>query len=153
MADLDYTFEDFEEGVEQHYNNLLALGTQFDRVVGIARGGLFLATRLSYKLGIPMTPVAWSHRDTAERESNCWIPEDINDGQNILLVDDIIDSGETISSLLEDWDSSIFEDLKRENITIACCYLNTAQDIMPDLWHKTIDRNTDDSWIKFWWEK
>lgn len=153
MADIAYTYEDFEEGVQSIYNNLQALGTNFDRIVAVARGGLILGTRLSYLMDIPLTPIAWSTRDMLERESNCWIPEDINEGQKILLVDDIIDSGKTIETLLEDWDSAIFEDLKRENITIACCYLNTAQDIMPDLWHKTIDRNTDDSWINFWWEK
>lgn len=154
MANIEYTCKDFEEGVEQLYNNIMALGTSFDRVVGISRGGLFLATRLSYKLGIPLTPIAWSHRDSVERESNCWVPEDINEGQQILLCDDIVDSGKTIDSLIDDWDSSLFEDLKRDNITIACCFFNNAQDlIMPDLWHKTIDRNTDQRWINFWWEK
>lgn len=154
MANIEYTFEEFEEGVKSIYNNLKALGTNFDRVVGVSRGGLPLAVRLSYLLEIPLTPVCWSTRDTLERESNAWIPEDINDGQRILLCDDIVDSGECLKTLLEDWDTSIFEELDKSNITIACLYFNTAQDlIVPDLWHKTIDRNTDQSWINFWWEE
>lgn len=150
---MDYTINDFEEGVEKIYNNILATGTNFNRVVGICRGGLFLACRLSYKLKLPLTTVSWSLRDNGEQESNLWLPIDINDGQRILLVEDIVDGGNTIKTLLDDWEASIVEPLKKENISIAACWYNTSQDIMPDFWHKTIDRNTNKEWINFWWEQ
>jgi len=151
---MEYTYTDFEEGVEKIYNNVIATGTDFNRVVGICRGGLFLATRLSYKLRVPLTTISWSLRDGGEQESNLWLPEDINTGSKILLVEDIVDGGNTIKTLLEDWEaSSTIEPLKRENISIASCFYNVAQDIIPDFWHKTIDRNKDKEWINFWWEK
>jgi len=150
---MEYTIEDFEEGVEKIYNNILATGTEFNRVVGICRGGLFLATRLSYKLKLPLTTISWSLRDNGEQESNLWIPIDVNDGQRILLVEDIVDGGNTIKTLLADWESNVIEPLKKENISIAACWYNTSQDVMPDFWHKTIDRNTNKEWINFWWEK
>jgi hypoxanthine phosphoribosyltransferase len=150
---MNYTQEDFNEGVDHIYNNIMALGQPFDRVVGIARGGLFLAGRLSYKLDIPLTAVSWSLRDTLECEHNAWIPEDINEGQHILLVDDIIDGGQTIKALIADWEKVVPEALDMNNLSVACCILNTDQDYMPDFWHKTIDRSKDKDWVDFWWEK
>lgn len=153
MKELKYTFEEFEEGVEYITNNVLALGNPFNRIVGVARGGLFLAARLSYKLGIPLTPITWSTRDNDEKESNLWLPEVINEGERVLLVDDIVDGGKTIKEILSDWESSIAEPLNKDNISVAVCYYNTAQDFIPDFWHKTIDRKKDDRWVNFWWEK
>lgn len=150
---INYTFEDFEQGVEAIAKNIMAVGQPYIRIVGIARGGLFLANRLSYKLEIPMTPLCWSTRDGDERESNAWIPEDINNGDKILVVDDIIDSGKTIREIFNDWDSSVLEDLKMENISIACLFWNVDQETTPDFFHKTIERSNDDSWVNFWWEK
>lgn len=150
---MNYTYDDFEESVDHIYNNIMAVGNPFSRIVGVTRGGLFLAARLSYKLGIPMTAMSWSTRDTAERESVAWIPEDINSGQHILLIDDIIDSGQTIKEIIQDWEDSVPEPLDMNNLSIACCILNTDQSIMPDFWHKTIDRSIDKDWVNFWWEK
>lgn len=150
---MKYTYEDFEEGVKHLAKNIEMVDTEFEYIVGIARGGLLPAVRLSYMLDIPFVSVAWSHRDTDERESNCWLPELVNEGKKVLIVDDIIDGGKTITTLLEDWELSVYNGLKRENISIACCILNTAQDIMPDFWHKTIDRNVNKDWVDFWWEQ
>jgi hypoxanthine phosphoribosyltransferase len=150
---MDYTLKDFEEGVEHIYNNIQAIGQPFNRVVGVTRGGLFLAARLSYKLDIPMTAMSWSTRDSTEKESVAWIPEDINNGMRILLVDDIIDSGVTVKEIIQDWRDSVPDELDMENLSVACCVLNTDQDYMPDFWHKTIERSKDDSWINFCWEK
>lgn len=150
---MNYTYEDFEAGVEHIYNNIMAVDNPFNRIVGVTRGGLFLATRLSYKLGIPMTTVSWSTRDSDEKETVAWIPEDINSGQHILLVDDIIDGGRTIKEIIDNWESCLPEPLDRDNLSIACCVLNTDQDIMPDFWHKTIERSKDSTWINFWWEQ
>ena len=152
---IEYSRRDFDQGVDTIVNQILAVEhhTPFHRIVGISRGGLMLATRLSYLLDVPLTPVQWSSSEVAERVSITWIPEEINEGQNILIVDDIIDSGGTIQSLIDDWKSSIIEELDTSNYSIATCYYNVDQDIMPDFWHKTIERSKDTRWIDFWWEK
>lgn len=152
MADIEYNFEDFNQGLESIFNNIKSLPTRFDRVVAISRGGLFLGARLSYKLDIPLTPIVWSFRQHAERESVPWLAEDINEGQRILLCDGMIDSGKTIETLLDDWEASTGT-LDRECISIATCWLNVAQDVMPDFWHKTINRDEDQRYVNFWWEK
>jgi hypoxanthine phosphoribosyltransferase len=147
MKKIKYNYKEFEDGVDYILNNIRAVGTTYDRVVGLARGGLPLAVRLSYELGMPLECITWSHRDFAQKEYNDIPADDMRDGQKILLVDDIIDSGLTINSLLETW--GVFP---KENLSIACCYYNIDQDIQPDFWHKTIERSTDDSWVDFWWE-
>lgn len=145
--EIDYTKEDFDEGITSLVNNINAVGTTYDKIVGLVRGGLPLATRLSYILDIPLVPLTWSTRDFEDKEINETIPADMNAGQNILLVDDLIDTGETISQVIE-----TFGDFPKESLSIACLYLNTDQDIMPDFFHKTISRKEDERWINFWWE-
>lgn len=144
---IKYDFKDFNAGVSSIVNNIEATGAKYSRIVGLTRGGLVLAARLAYILDLPITTITWSTRDTGEKEWNETIPEDMNAGQSILLVDDIIDSGETIKQLTESWGH-----YPTDNLSIACLYLNTAQDIMPDYFHKTIDREKDKTWIEFWWE-
>ena len=101
--EINYTHSEFEAGVKQIVNNIRATGTEYSRIVGLVRGGLPLATRLSYILEVPITTITWSTRDFAEKEYNEIVAEDMNNGQKILLVDDIIDSGETIRQVIDTW--------------------------------------------------
>lgn len=122
---------------------------RFDTVVGISRGGLIASTVLSHRLQIPLRVVEWSTRDTGFQ----YCPEDlyqsIIEGKQILLVDDIVDSGKTIRELLDIWGRE--DDI---NVSIACLVHNTAQDLVtPDFWFKQIDRNVDKEWVNFWWEQ
>tara|TARA_Y100001973_G_C5205294_1_gene341057 strand:- start:4544 stop:5014 length:471 start_codon:yes stop_codon:yes gene_type:complete len=151
---IEYSYEQFEEGIDKIRDNILALGNPFNRIVGVCRGGLFPATRLSYMLKLPLTTLSWSLRDyNSERESLEWLAQDINAGQKILLVDDIIDSGETINSILADWDANVGGTLDRENISIATCIYNMDLEITPDFWDQAISRKEDQRWVDFWWEK
>lgn len=120
----------------------------FDYVVGIARGGLIPGVILSHRLKIPFRPMEWSLRDAHRK----YIPPDIIldawDGKKILLIDDIIDSGETIVTI-----KNRFNDASK-NVKVACLVYNKAQElVVPDFWYKSIDRNEDKNWVNFWWEK
>lgn len=153
---IDYTHSEFRAGIESIAKSITASGWVPDYIVGIVRGGTIPAVYLSHKLNKPLVTVAWSTRDKSiyGNESNCWIPEDIMDGKNILIVDDIVDGGDTIRELLEDWQGSVsgMGPLKTDNIKIAAMWYNTSQDINVDFYHKTIDRNEDPRWIVFDWE-
>ena len=150
---INYDYAAMEEGVTKILDNILAVGNPYSRIVGISRGGLIPAVMLSYKLKLPLTTISWSLRDALERESNAWIPMDVNNGQRILLVDDIIDSGNTISEILTDWDENVGGTLERNNISVAALWYNTNQDLVtPDFWHETIDRSKDDRWVEFWFD-
>lgn len=153
---IDYDYSEFSAGVDIIANSIKSSGWSPDYIVGIVRGGCVPAVYLSHKLKKPLVTVAWSTRDKTifGNESNCWIPEDIMEGKKILVVDDIVDGGDTIKELFEDWQLSVagLGTLNIYNVKIAAMWYNTAQDNVVDFYHKTIDRNEDSRWIHFPWE-
>lgn len=154
---IEYVYEDFVEGTKEIAKQIEESDWKPTYIVGIVRGGAIPAVYLSHRLKLPVVMVEWSTRDkvsTLGNESNCWIPEDIMEGSNILIVDDIVDGGDTIRELLEDWQTSVrgMGDLNRDNIRIAAMYYNTSQDVKVDFYHRTIDRNVDQRWVIFPWE-
>ena len=107
----------------------ISLGTwRPDYVVGITRGGLLPAVMISQYFNIPCETLKVSLRDNGGEhatESNLWMSEDafgypiydlmVSDSgkKNILVVDDINDSGATINWILNDWQSSCLPDDER----------------------------------------
>lgn len=145
---MDITTDVFFKAMACLHQQIRQAEIRFDRVVGISRGGLIASTILSHRLEIPLRVVEWSKRDSGLQ----YCPEDlyqsIIEGQQILLVDDIVDSGVTIRELLDIWGR---ED--EINVKVACIVHNTAQDLVtPDFWFRQIDRTVDKEWVNFWWE-
>lgn len=151
---IDYDQITFLEAIDDLVKQIKSVNWKPDYIVGIVRGGAVPAVYLSHKLKIPVQMIHWSSRDDLNcgNESNCFIPEDINCGKRILLVDDIVDGGDTIREILADWDSSIRQALVVENIRIAALVYNTAQDTKVDFFHTKVDRNEDNRWFVFPWE-
>ena len=99
-----------------------------DYVVGLTRGGLIPAVMISQWFNVPMETLKVSLRDGGECETNCWMPEDafgyvdfaereivksrwdINKRKNILIVDDINDTGATLEWIKKDWQRSCLPD-------------------------------------------
>ncbi len=153
---IDYNYTEFYAGIDTIAKAIKSSGWTPDYIVGVVRGGAIPAVYLSHKLSVPVVMVAWSTRDknVYNNESNCWIPEDLHSGMNVLIVDDIVDGGDTIKELLEDWYSSTagLGDLPVDNLRVAAMYYNTAQDVKVDFYHRQIDRNEDPRWVVFPWE-
>lgn len=151
---IDYNYSEFCDGINTIARAIESSGWTPDYIVGIVRGGLVPAVHLSHKLKIPIVTVAWNTRDDTRfgNEHNYWIPEDLNKGDKILLVDDIVDGGDTIKELLSDWNSAITGELKLDNLRIAAMYYNTQQPVKVDFYDRTIDRSDDDRWVVFPWE-
>lgn len=151
---IEYTYEDFVDGITYIADAVEQSGFEPDCIVGIVRGGSVPAVYLSHRLKIPVVMVSWNTRDDTVfgNESNTWIPEEINGGRKVLLVDDIVDGGETIKELLDDWNRSIAADLNTDNIRVASMYYNTAQDVAVDFYHRVVDRDVDQRWVIFPWE-
>jgi xanthine phosphoribosyltransferase len=94
-----------------------------DYIVGLTRGGLIPAVYLSHWLDIPMEALKVSLRDHSDTEHNCWMSEDAFGycpidsrvgetktdpalRKNILIVDDINDTGATLDWIIQDWQAS-----------------------------------------------
>jgi len=153
---IDYGYGDFSSGIDHIVRSIKSSGWYPDYIVGIVRGGSVPAVYLSHKLKVPVVVVSWNTRDTTifGKESNCWIPEDIHKGKKVLVVDDIVDGGDTIRELLADWNKSTagLGDLPVDNLRVAAMCYNTAQDVNVDFYHREIDRNEDQRWVIFPWE-
>ena len=145
-----------------------------DYVVGITRGGLLPAVMISQYFGIPCETLKVSLRDGSECESNLWMAEDAfgynrEDGlpmaKNILVVDDINDSGATINWILSDWPSGClpndarWEHTWNQNVKFATVFDNLASkcNVKIDYVGEEINKAERDIWIDFpfedWWTK
>lgn len=140
-----------------------------DYVVGITRGGLIPALMISHYFKIPMKTLSISLRDNVETESNLDMAEEAighsNNAKNILIVDDINDTGSTINWLLKDWPSSClskdkkWQDVWNNNVRFAVVVDNLSSDcnVKMDYCSLEIDKAQEDIWIEFpyeiWWKQ
>ena len=149
---IKYKRKDFDKDIETLVTKIKKSKVEFNYIVALSRGGLIPGVVLSHKLGLRLVPINWSTRDHLNRESNCWVPEDINNGHKVLVVDDIIDSGEALRTMLEDWSGSVGNKLNAENIYISSLIYNKDQSIVPNFYGTKISRKKTPEWFEFWWE-
>ena len=141
-----------------------------DYIVGLTRGGLQAAVMLSHYLDVPMHTLNVSLRDSdTGPESNLWMAEDSfgcdKPPMNILIVDDINDSGATLNWIMEDWPSGCFPDGNRwkemwgQNVRFAVVVDNLASKCVRkvDYCGMEINKAEDNVWVEFpyeeWWTK
>lgn len=136
-----------------------------DYVVGITRGGLLPAVMISHYLDIPCHTLKVCLRDHEDTESNLWMAENAFDGKNILLVDDINDSGATFNWILNDWPSGCFpddprwKDLWNDNVRFSVLFDNLASkcEVPMDYVGEEVNKAENDIWLDFpyeeWWAK
>jgi hypoxanthine phosphoribosyltransferase len=129
-----------------------------DYIVGLTRGGLTPAVLLSHLLGVPMHTLKVQLSDgDQDTEMNCWMPEDVTYGKNILIVDDINDTGETFAWIRDDWSKSVFQgDIEyhwHKRIRVAVLVNNLGSKETVDFHIDEVNKVEDPCWIVFPWEK
>lgn len=121
-----------------------------DFIIGIGRGGLVPAVFLSHATGLPMLSVDYSSRvpDFAA-EPLVKLAARSRTGERLLLVDDINDSGRTITALRATLAAAAAE---IANIRIATLIDNVRSAERVDYAARTIDRAVLKDWFVFPWE-
>jgi uncharacterized protein len=161
MKKVYYSWREVERQTQEILRQIQRDAWQPDYVVGITRGGLVPANLISQYLSVPMETLKVSLRDdNSQPESNLWMAEDAYEGKRILIVDDINDSGATLTWIKEDWQSSCFPDNPRwhlvwgDNVRVAVLCDNEASASKLNINYNAVDLNKaeEDSWIVFPWE-
>lgn len=144
-----------------------------DYVVGLTRGGLVPAVYMSHALDIPMHALKVALRDNADTEHNCWMSEDAfgySSGEtktdpalrkNILILDDINDTGATLDWIIQDWQDSCLPNhhawknaIWGNNVRFAVLFDNLSSKFSRkvDYCARTINKAEEDVWIIYPWE-
>lgn len=175
-----YTYEDVHTAAMHIILKMYEDNWRPDYVVGITRGGLPLALRISQLLDCRMETLKVKLRDNKPGEScevNCWMSEDafgyvdledrltehqksyVNLKKNILVVDDINDTGATFNWIKNDWQSSClpndpnWDTVWGRNVRFAVMTENLASEFadVNYSWHE-INKAEDDVWLVYPWE-
>ena len=118
-------------------------------IISIARGGLIPGVYLSHLLGIRNIPIVWQTRDGSIKES----PPLISKDHQILIVDDINDSGKTFTQIMKDINKNnqhLNYDIIKRNVKTMSIFTRHSSTFHVDFSPNKLD--TDD-WIEFPWEK
>ena len=150
-----------------------------DYIIGITRGGLIPAVMLSHWLNVPMYTLKISLRDGKHNESIEWMSKnaigyceqnslddtefllDRQTCKNILIVDDINDSGSTFNWLIDNWQSTCcpteiaaWHTIWNNNVKFAVLVNNITSNfrVNIDFFGLEVSRAKEDFWIDFPWE-
>ncbi|HEX8446606.1 MAG TPA: phosphoribosyltransferase domain-containing protein [Sphingomonas sp.] len=142
--------DDFLAGIQALSAQLGAGDWRPDHLVGVGRGGLVPATFLSHAVDIPLLSIDISARVAEFGEALLdRLAARTADGQKLLFVDDINDSGGTIAHLRQRLVASGGV-ADRARFAVLLDNVRSAQRV--DYHHRTIDRAVDKSWFVFPWE-
>jgi uncharacterized protein len=142
-----YSWTDIEESILGIAAKIEQDKWKPDIIIGIANGGSIPATLLSKAMNIPCKIVTVQLRDGTVQEQ-----VDIQGlyriyGMNILIVDEINDTGETLDWIIDNWDIS--DEEWRYNTKIAVLTSKETSRVTPDYSFWLVDEPT---WYSYPWE-
>ena len=175
-----YTYNDVHNAAMDIVLQMYKENWRPDYVVGITRGGLPLALRISQLLDCRMETLKVKLRDAVDGEScesNCWMSEDafgyisqeertaeyqksdVYNKKNILIVDDINDTGATFNWIKQDWQSTCLPDdpnwdtVWGSNVRFAVMTENLSSEFgeVNYSWHE-VNKAEEDVWLVYPWE-
>jgi hypoxanthine phosphoribosyltransferase len=138
------SFDDVEALVHKIVDDVVEGDFIVDEIIGISRGGLVPAVMLSHILDKPLRVINYSTRDKMVEGSSAF--KWASNKKRYLLVDDIYDTGLTISTIVKKLESSV-EDLF---VATLVANANGSADVFLDSYGVS---NSDGGWVVFPWER
>jgi hypoxanthine phosphoribosyltransferase len=129
MNKIYLSWKDIEDAIMSLAHQIKNSNETVEAITGIPRGGLIPAVLLSHKLGLPFYPI-FDTRLYVDSHN------DFSDYENILVVDDICDSGETLKE-------------HHQFFTTATIHYKQSAIIKPDFYYSLANENT---WYYYPWE-
>lgn len=140
-----YSYENFKNDTNTLIERLK--DSKPNHIVGIARGGLSLAHAVSEGLNIRDVQTIRTElydkmdkRETISIFGECKFDEE----SNVLVLDDIADSGETLEAVMQ----NLISKNPRVNFISATLFYKKTSCFKPDFWI-----NEANDWIDFFWER
>jgi hypoxanthine phosphoribosyltransferase len=173
-----YSWQDVENACVNIALQMYKCNWRPDYIVGITRGGNVPATILSNMLDVRCEALKVSLRDDEQGpESNLWMAEDafgyvteedqdtykcrwdLGKRKNILIVDDINDTGATFNWIKKDWQSSCLPDSESwdtvwsKNVRFAVLTENLSSEFDDVQYYATeVNKAEEDVWLVYPWE-
>lgn len=142
------TWEHYVNRVEWLAEKAPTLPFKPDVLIGVARGGCIPAIHLSHKLKLPLEILRWSFRDgTVPSHEDIVRLRELVFGKNIVIIEDIVDSGVTLRSI-----DSYIMDVVGEVVVFALDHNLEAVQPYDVIAPVTFHRSKDDSWRVYPWE-
>jgi xanthine phosphoribosyltransferase len=179
MKKLYYTWSDIQNMCVGISMQMYKDNWRPDYIVGITRGGAIPAVILSHLIGVPMRPLEVSLRDGGQCVSDLGVAEeafgyvsleeqetlksrwDISKRKNILVVDDINDTGATFDWIKKDWQSgclpnedSAWNSVWSKNVRFAVLTNNLSSKFDEvSYYSKEVNKAEEDVWLVYPWEQ
>lgn len=147
MAGLRYLgWDEYGRLTERLAAKVASHGRKFDLVIGIARGGVPVAMVVADRLGARMDYINVKSYDGIAKRSRPKILTTITQevgGERVLLVDDIVDEGETMETVTE-----FLLGKHPEEVTTAALFTKPWSSMRPD-----ISLGVVENWVVFPYER
>ena len=154
-----YSWQDIENMCTNIVKQMYADNWRPDYIVGLTRGGNIPATIISNMLDIPCEAMKVSFRNDDRVDKDYWLSQKVMD-TNILIVDDINDTGATFDWIKKDWEAGClpghegWQDVWEENVRWAVLTDNLASKFEHKVSYSCdeVNKAEKDVWLVYPWE-